>query len=213
MRARGFSRSTVVVLAALLSAVLAGCGQATSEEQYVSICTEEWPISQSDCQQIIRASRACPDGERNEFLMVAQGSYAVGGFTLGDAIDNAKTMLCSSSGVASATPTTTRSPTTTTTTRSPTTTTQPPTTSVYRWDREARIEFLEDCINVGAGPEANVFCIQVLDNVMTPYVDERNPSADVIDCLTYQFLKASATGQYRNYIDSDESRFLDCLDN
>jgi hypothetical protein len=157
MRIGGSMSRRIVVLVVALGAVLAGCGvQTSSDDDYVSTCTDVWPISQSDCQQIVRASRVCPDGDRNEFLMVAQGSYAVGGFTLGDAIDNAETMFCSPAGVASAAPTTTRSPTTTT--QPPTTTTRSPTTDV-RWDREDKDDVIDRCTRLGGSPS---YCVSVV---------------------------------------------------
>ena len=96
--------------AALLMVILAGCGpQATSDDQYISICSDEWPISETACQQIVRASRVCPDGDRNDFLIVAQSSYALGDFSLDEAVDNAEQSICPAVEVdAEASPTTTR---------------------------------------------------------------------------------------------------------
>ena len=90
--------------------ILAGCGpQATSDDQYISICSDEWPISETACQQIVRASRVCPDGDRNDFLIVAQSSYALGDFSLDEAVDNAEQSICPAVEVdAEASPTTTR---------------------------------------------------------------------------------------------------------
>jgi hypothetical protein len=202
MRIGGSMSRWIIVLVVALGAVLAGCGvQTSSDDDYVSTCTDVWPISQSDCQQIVRASRVCPDGDRNEFLMSAQGSYAVGGFTLGDAIDNAETMFCSPAGIASAAPTTTRSPTTTT--RSPTTTTRPPTTTTrspttdVRWDREDKDDFMDRCIRIGVKPQANSFCVgltEFLQNLVDAGI-----SADELDCVIDVFYSMSAAG-----FDTDE---------
>ena len=51
----------------------------------------------------------CPDGDRNDFLIVAQSSYALGDFSLDEAVDNAEQSICPAVEVdAEASPTTTR---------------------------------------------------------------------------------------------------------
>jgi hypothetical protein len=170
----------LAVAALILSIAAGGCGDSTSDQgtstsssddNYVSICTEDWPISEPDCQQIVRASRVCPDSDRNDFLMTAQGAYAFDDYALSEAIDNAEAIACPPGNAANPSPTvttttevpptTTAAPTTTetqtTTTRAATTTTRAPTTTITEnpadFDVEAQRWFMELCVDVNALPD------------------------------------------------------------